>query len=1355
MIVKAQYEEKPSTTPKINYNANGGVTAPPDAWIIYNVGAGRPEIDPQYYDSATGTVVSNVIPVYSGHVFLGWTTSQGSGVNVLPDQLFGDGYSGVHNLYAVWDVNTGSIEDIEQTVYRGEAPASGDVATISATWTVSAYTPGAVNCTGRIAWDITKNAGNEAYAISKIVFYSGSTRLGEAYDISGELGNLVWQIDNPPSKMIVYWAEDSVQREFSVSIEGEDIYGPSPEASGCSAKIMPTNATLGSYYDDTVITLVATAGADWQFMKWTKDNAEVSTDREYNIIVSESNAGDYVAVFKDLNGTYHLSLLLSPANTTGITLSGAGDYHVGDSITLTATVTDSSGFDFQYWKLKGYDYPGNLDKTKNPYTFKLTPTLVSMSMEWIAVCKQTAYYQVLGRVNIAQGQITLSPSKAGYAAGEPLSVIVKPNSQYTDYEKYACLHLDSSSGERIKNQHLAFESLVAGFTHTYNVNEDNVWTAYFERIHRADLYLDYYPTESHPSQPDGYINVFSGEAFNFAQPLPKPTRAGYYFKGWFTSRDDGSSSSGEKITDDSQVPAISGDSINLYAHWVNNSTKYFITGEASPSDIGTVTVSEPANGEYFVAGETCTISYSKNPEASQAKYFEWEATQYYDGTGYQDIETWEGGSEGPVTFTVGEQNKWEYAGDNPGEKKIKIRYLYKELASTLSVFVVPSDLSRGDAIASAPRCTHTEGATVTAYPNTGIGAAVAKWERKIGDGAWETLEESGNSLYVEGENDVVNGNRVAQTVYVRVTFGLTGGVLHYNLDGGAPAISDQSYTTEKAFDLDSTVPTKSGYVFSGWRQSSSTSPLYQPGKSVSFSELETTLDAIWYQTPQTITDIRHWDATADAEYSGDTATVSAQVSDIQRTEKGGLLKGKLTWSVAMPASTETTGYPKFVKISVGTGGDVANILSSTEQNNSEGIEVFVDSAFQVSTDWKFTVYYSNGNLVAVFLPNGGVQSPPDVSFVWGQSFRIPTEVPVREGYVFCGWAYDDSTASPDDPSLAQPGSLFSGEDFEIFDNCTFYAVWTPGVKLRTVYHNATTGTNSTEPLADAIVWATENDKKVHWKISNVRDGYDLVLAETVMVTDASGVVVGLGSGETGEFVYHNTSESPSSQWTATIDFTQNAYVIAYNTQGGTPAIPSQTVPKDGGSSVKITTIRPSKGDDEFLGWSTDPNAAEATYAPGTNISVSSNITLYAIYQENSDSSGGGGESDSSPGGEGTLTVYGRPDNPDNGSVAPSKVTYNNGDTVSFTATAKTGYKFAYWVDAQGGAALSTSATYSFIGTSAQDGHTFIAMFTAMDEQIPTDLIYYVPTDLLMSYQQKLIWNDDGLKGCGDGTTSSS
>lgn len=1316
----------------------------PDAWIIYNVGAGRPEIETQYYDSEIGTLVSSTIPVYSGHIFLGWSTSaSATSANIRPGQTFRDGYAGAHNLYAVWsDQKSGSIEDIEQIVSHGEPPEEGEVATITATWTIDSYVPGDINCSGTIDWDITLNAGNEDYDISKIVFYSGSTRLGDAYTSSGAMSSVTWDINHPPSKMIVYWVQDVVKREFSVSVEDES--GPltsnTPEEDGCSAKILPVDADEGRFSDGTVITLVATEGTDWEFVKWTRNGTDMSTDKNYNIVVSEDNAGAYVAIFKNLKATYHLSIEVKPSNATNVTVTGDGDYHIGDIVSLEAT--GNADFEFKYWKLKGYDYPGDSEKSDNPYEFKLNKTLVSMSMEWLAVFKQTTYYTVIGRVNNARGLLTLNPLKAGYNPDEPLELIVSTNSQYQDHENYACLHLDSSSGVKIKNEHLAFGSLVAGFTHSYNVNEDNVWTAYFEKILVANLYLDYNPLGPEPSQPEGHINIFAGERYDYAQPLPTPVREGYYFKGWFTARDNTESygEEGEKIENSTQVSSSISDSIKLYAHWESLNTKYFITGEVNQPSYFTVKISGSEHEDYFVAGETCTIEVERNADNPTAENFVWNETLYYDGNinEFMKLVDWFDNSSGgpPMTFVVGADSKWESDGDNAGEKKIRFRFDYIDLASAIYVEVVPSDHTLGNALSDKARVTETAYATITAYPKTELDAAVAKWEKKIGNGSWEKLDNQGNTLSVQGVVESENGHRVAQSIFIRVTFGRQG-TLTYDLQGGSPAIPEQHYTRGGTFTLSDAIPTKSGYVFVGWSDSPTSAISYQPGDSATFTDATKTIYAIWYETPQTLENIRHYDVTTKSDYSGEQATVSAQVIDITRTGTAGTLQGKLTWTVTMP-SGGSASQGRFSKICVGSTG-LDDILTSEDENNTEGTTVTFPYTTIVKTAWTFTVCYVTGEKqYAYFDANGGEGAPEAIEIKNGESFKIPDTIPTKSGYVFKGWANEADAAHPS----FQPGQTISvTSDDDIF----FYAVWSVGITISIVHHNNTTGQDSDTPLSTARVWVTEEDKKVHWDISNVKSGYELVPSGTIGVTDSMGTLIGQGSGTTGEFVYHNTSENPDNNWTATIYYTQDNYVITYDTQGGTPEVPQQTVSIDRANAVKISTIRPKKGNDEFLGWAESASAAEATYAPGAVISITGNTWLYAVYREDSEGSEG---SDTSPGEE-SFTVYGRPDSVANGTVTPAEKSYKEGDEVSFTASATEGHKFAFWVDAAGGAAISTDATYTFTATSEEDGHTYIAVFVSMDENIPSDLIYYVPTDLLMSYRHTLVWNDDGLKGCGD------
>ena len=87
--------------------------------------------------------------------------------------------------------------------------------------------------------------------------------------------------------------------------------------------------------------LVATPNSKYYFVNWTKDGIEVSTDRIYSFVVTES--GHYVANFQIY--TYEITAEADPQE--GGTIAGAGTYDIGTEATLTATA--ATDFVFVYW----------------------------------------------------------------------------------------------------------------------------------------------------------------------------------------------------------------------------------------------------------------------------------------------------------------------------------------------------------------------------------------------------------------------------------------------------------------------------------------------------------------------------------------------------------------------------------------------------------------------------------------------------------------------------------------------------------------------------------------------------------------------------------------------------------------------------------------------------------------------------------------------------------------------------------------------------------------------------------------------------------------------------------------------
>ncbi len=101
----------------------------------------------------------------------------------------------------------------------------------------------------------------------------------------------------------------------------------------------------GTYNHFENCTLTATANEGYNFVNWTKDGNEVSTDAVFNFIVTGS--GDYVAHFE--LKTYEITASVDPEE--GGVVTGAGTYTHGETVTLTASANE--GYLFDGWVKDG------------------------------------------------------------------------------------------------------------------------------------------------------------------------------------------------------------------------------------------------------------------------------------------------------------------------------------------------------------------------------------------------------------------------------------------------------------------------------------------------------------------------------------------------------------------------------------------------------------------------------------------------------------------------------------------------------------------------------------------------------------------------------------------------------------------------------------------------------------------------------------------------------------------------------------------------------------------------------------------------------------------------------------------
>ena len=126
----------------------------------------------------------------------------------------------------------------------------------------------------------------------------------------------------------------------------------------------------GTYPENEVVTLSATANTGYDFMGWKLNGEIVSTDAEYQFAVTEN--ADYIAVFE----IQTVEIVVTDGEGGTHTMNGTGTYNYGEEVTITATPDEG-------YRFVGF-IVGSETITDNPYTFNATENLtIEVSFELI------------------------------------------------------------------------------------------------------------------------------------------------------------------------------------------------------------------------------------------------------------------------------------------------------------------------------------------------------------------------------------------------------------------------------------------------------------------------------------------------------------------------------------------------------------------------------------------------------------------------------------------------------------------------------------------------------------------------------------------------------------------------------------------------------------------------------------------------------------------------------------------------------------------------------------------------------------------------------------------------------------
>ena len=443
--------------------------------------------------------------------------------------------------------------------------------------------------------------------------------------------------------------------------------------------------------------------------------------------------------------------------------------------------------------------------------------------------------------------------------------------------------------------------------------------------------------------------------------------------------------------------------------------------------------------------------------------------------------------------------------------------------------------------------------------------------------------------------------------WIEYFYDITEYTISYNANGGSGAPASQIKYHGYDMALSDTIPTRSGYTFKGWATSSTATTASYQPGGNYTANSSRTLYAVWESNTP-----KTYTVTYNA--NGGTGAPASQIK---------------THDVALTLRSEIptrAGYT-FKGWSTSSASTVGRYGAGSSYTNNASVTLY--AAWQPN----YTVSYD---------ANGGTGAPASQTKLNNTTLYLSTTIPTRFNYAFLGWSTSSTATSP---TYLAGGSYTTNADIKL------YAVWQYDPVKYTISYDANGGSGAP---------------------SSQTKTYDVALTLSTTVPTRTGYTFkGWATSASATSATYSAGGSYTSNSAATLYavWQINTYSVSFNANGGSGAPSAQT--KTYGTSLTLSTTKPTRTGYTFLGWSTSASATSATYSAGGSYTANSGTTLYAVWQIN------------------TYTVsY----NANGGSGAPSAQTKTHGTnlTLSTTKPTRTGYTFLGWATS----ASATSATYS-------------------------------------------------------------
>ena len=735
-----------------------------------------------------------------------------------------------------------------------------------------------------------------------------------------------------------------------------------------SVSALPSTTIVGQE-----VTVTATTKAGYTFLGWYNGEQVLSDDLEYTFTmpsVATTITAQWIAcpVTIAVNNSAAGSTSTLPSTTIE-----------GKDVTVTATTND--GYTFLGW----FEGERRLT-TELSYTFAMPSTATTYTAKWMQ-CPVTLDKNIdeAGSVSGVGGATRI---------GEQTIIVATTNSGYTFLGWY-------NGEERLTtSESYTFEMTSASVKYTAK------WTYYTLTLNgteggtignRVSFNLN-----------GGQGNTPETQTITTSNGLvypDVPTRNGYLFTGWYTE------SSCVNLFDFSKT--VTSD-ITLYAGW-------FAFGSDSVIEINQYTSSSPfsfsTSGStssapkytYFRALSTGTYTFGYKNSSSSSSY----ATYLY----IYDV----------TANTVIKSNNYYYNTSwSTFNLSLTAGHVYymktyaRSSSSTFSVYLsgtlqpTAGGLSKAIESNKATKITAGEEVTITATTQKGyIWLGWYNGEDKLTDQLSYTFEmPAANVIYTAKRTyhalniDKTEGGNVEKYYEAIITF---------DLQGGNGSIASQTITHECGLKYPNTIPTKSGYIFTGWYSDENCTALYDFTQKL---DRDITLYAGWYKLSGNVIEINEYDAsnpysfsTQGSYYISQNKTIEDPILTYFRVLSTG------SYSISYKNSSTTTSarmliYDATTNRTVKASEAVKSTSFVTETYSFEAGHIYYVSVLGSSTATHTTFsMYIQGTLLPA---DGGVCDSIEADsnkLLPGQ--RVTLIASTDRNYTFLGW-YDGDRCLTDE-----------------------------------------------------------------------------------------------------------------------------------------------------------------------------------------------------------------------------------------------------------------------------------------------------------------------------------------------------